>query len=208
MSSLNCACRIALLVALASLPLRAQQTGGRVRVSGQISGVAAAAAGPAARVSKGGARVSTAGSGVRGLVFTLSGTRGGETQIELPVQLRSNAGFALSASCATERATLSSLSIAEVRGAGALVYPGAAMRVEVAPAFDARAGTRAPSGAAPDLSPRATVLTGPPISTGGTLDSPENMIEVVLRIVINAPSDEVGWLVELKVSAAARLPAQ
>lgn len=203
MRSATYACRIA-VVLLASLPVCAQHAGGRVTVSGHVSAVAAVAAGPGARVLKGHARAYSTADGARGLVFTLSGARGGETQVELPVQLRSNAGFALSAVCLTHGAALSTLSVVEVRGAGGFVYPGTAGRVEVAPAFDGRVAARAPSGGGPDLSSHATILTGPPISMGGTLNSPNNMIEVLLRVVIAAPPDKKGWVVELKVSATGR----
>lgn len=192
------------LVVLAPLPLRARQAGGRVVVSGQVSAFAAVAAGPDAQVLKGDARVASSSDGAQGLIFTLSGTRGGETQVELPLQLRSNAAFALSASCATDGATFSTLSVAQVRGVGAFVYPAAAAGVEVAPAFDGRAAVSASPGVGPDLSSLATILTGPPISMGGTLNSPNNMIEVLLRVLITAPADEKGWLVELKVAAAGR----
>lgn len=208
MRSVTYAYRIAILVVLVSLPLRAQHAGGRVTVSGHVSAVAAVAAGRGARVLKGDARASSSADRARGLVFTLSGERGGETQVELPVQLRSNAGFALRAVCLTDGAALSTLSVVEVRGAGGFVYPGTAKRVKVTPAFDGRVATRAPSGGGPDLSSDATILTGPPISMGGTLDSPDNMIEVLLRVVIAAPPDEKGWLVELKVSATGRPRAE
>jgi hypothetical protein len=94
MHLINCACRIAALVALASLPLRAQQASGTVTVTGQVSTVATISAGPAARVVKGEARVAPEAGGAQGLVISLSGPRGGATQVEIPVQLRSNADFA------------------------------------------------------------------------------------------------------------------
>ncbi|MDQ3803600.1 MAG: hypothetical protein M3416_07205 [Acidobacteriota bacterium] len=138
------ACRTTLFVALASLPLSAQRAKGTVTVTGRVSAVAAVSAKSAARVVKGDAQVSTQAVGAHELVISLSGPRGGETQIEIPVQLRSNVAFALIASCASEGAVPSGLYVIEVGRAGAFVYPGAAGRVEVPSVFDGRPGTRTP----------------------------------------------------------------
>ena len=200
--------RIAAFVALASLPLSAQQAKGTVTVKGHVSAVAAVSAGSAARVLKGDAQVSAQAAGAHELVLSLSGPRGGETQIEIPIQLRSNVEFALLASCTTRGATLSALYVVEVGRVGAFVYPGATGRVEVTSMFDGRPGTRAPRSEGPELSSPATILNGPPISMRGTLDSPFNMIEVVLRVVLTAPDSEDGWHTELKVSATPRAGAE
>lgn len=208
MHLINCACRIAALVALASLPLRAQQARGTVTVTGQVSAVATIYAGPAARVVKGEARVVPEAGGAQGLVLSLSGPRGGATQVEIPVQLRSNADFALIASWTTKGTTLSALSVREVRAAGAFVYPGAAGRVVVPTLFDGRAGAPVARGSRLELSSPATLLTGPPISMGGMPNSPDNMIEVVLGVVLTAPDGEESWEAELKLSTVFREPGQ
>jgi hypothetical protein len=179
-------CRIAAFVALASLPLSARQSGGGVTMTGRVSGVVAVSAGPPARVLKGDARVSAQAAGVQELTLSLSGPQGGDAQVDIPVQLRSNVHFALNASCMTRGATLSGLRVVEVGRPGESVYPGAASRVEVARTFEGRAGT---------------ILTGPPISMRGTLDSPANMIEVVLRVVLKGHDAGDGWHAQLKLSA-------
>lgn len=205
MYSITRPCRVAVFVLLATLPLRAQQAG--VRVSGQVSAVAAVSAGSAVRVVKGDAQVSARADGAHGLVLSVSGTRGGETHIEFPAQLRSNVGFDLIASCKTDGTRLSAFSVVEVSGAGKFVQPGAVGRVEIPSTFDGRVGARAPSGGGLDLSSPVTILHAPPISLGGTLDSPGNMIEVVLRIILAAPPGEQNWHAELRVSAAPRVGA-
>ena len=202
------ACRIAVFVALASLPLSARQSGGGVTMTGHVSAVVAVSAGPPARVAEGDAQVSARAEGRQGLIFSLSGARAGETRIEIPVQLRSNVEVALLASWTAQRATLSGLYVVEVRGAGPLTYPGAAGRVEVSPTFDGRTGTPAPRSGDPALSSPAAILSGPPISMGGGLDSPGNIIEVVLRVVLTAPESGDGWHAELKLSAARQAGAE
>ena len=196
------ACRIAVFTALASLSPCAQQAGGTVTVTGQVSSVAAVSAGSPARVVKGDAKVSVEAAGMQGLVLSISGRRGDETEIEIPVQLRSNVALALTASYAARGAKLSALSVVEVEGAGPFVHPGAADRVEVPPTFDGRTGTRPSPSGGPELSFPATILTAPPISTGGTLYSPGNMIGVVLRVVLTPTDRGEGWHAGLKISAA------
>jgi hypothetical protein len=201
MRSLTHSCRVALFIVLAALPLCAQHAGGRVTVTGRVSAVAAVAAPSAGRVMEGDAQISARPDGAHGLILSLTGAGGGETRLELPIQLRSNVGFGLVASCATGGTRLSSLSVVEVGGAGRFVHPGAAGRVQVSPTFDGRPGARRPSSGGPELSAPVTVLTGPPVSMGGTLDSPGNMIEVVLRVVLVAPAGAEGWHAELRLSA-------
>jgi hypothetical protein len=208
MSFITQACRIGVFVALASLPFRAQQASGTATATGRVSAVAAVSAGAAARVVKGDAQISAEAAGAQGLILSMAGTRGGETRIEIPVQLRSNVDFALTASFKTRGATLCALSVVEVGRAGAFVYPGTAGRVEVTSQFDGRPGAHTPRSSRPEASSPATILTGPPISMGGPLDSPGNMIEVVLRVVLTAPYYKKGWDAELKVSAAPRVGAE
>ena len=201
------ACQIAAFVALASLPLRAQQAGGAVTMTGRVSGVAAVSATSDSKVIKGDARVSAGGAGAQGLILSFSGRCGGETLVEFPVQLRSNVDFDLNVSGTASGATLSGLYVTEVGRAGAFVHPGAEAGVEVSPMFDGRAGTGAPQRGGLKLSSPAPILTGPPISMSGTLDSPGNMILVVLRIVLTASDCEKDWDALLKFSTTPRAKA-
>jgi hypothetical protein len=137
-------------------------------MTARVSDVAAVKAASAAKVIKGEAQVSAEAAGVQGLILSFSGRHGGETQIEIPVQLRSNVSFALTVSAAESGATPSGLYVIEVGTAGPFVYPGAEAHVEVSPMFDGRTGTRAPHSGRLKLSSPATILTGPPISMRGT----------------------------------------
>jgi hypothetical protein len=204
MRLINYASRIAALVMLASFPVRAQQAGGAITASGHVSAIAAVSAKSGARVIKGDALVSVEAAGARELVLSLSGRHGGEAQIEIPIQLRSNADFALNASWTTKGATLTALSVVGMGGAGEFVLQGAAGRVEVPKRLDGRPGRHTPDGVEPAMSSPATVLTGPPISAAGALDSPNNMIKVVLHIVLIAPGLNQGWDAKVKLSTAPR----
>lgn len=171
-------------------------------MAGQVSGFAAVSAGQGASVVRGGAQISAAPVGAHTLIFSLSGQAGDETQVDIPVQLRSNVAFTLTAWAEKGGAAILDLSVIEVGGAGRLVHPGAAGRVEVSAAFDGRLNTR-PAGVR-HLSTPITILRGPVVSMGGTLDSPANMLEVVLRVVFKATDAGRDNTAELKVSVAPR----
>lgn len=195
-------CLLAALVVLAALPARAQQARATVTMTGQVSAFVAVSDGPEMRMVKGEAQVSASRAGAQTVVLSLSALAEGETQIDIPIRLRSNADFILAASCEGRGAALADLWVVGVGGAGKFVYPQAAGRFEVAAAFDGRGGVRRVG--LRDLSSPVTILNGPPISMSGTLDSPSNMVEVVLRVVLTAPAGAQGRAVELRVSAAPR----
>lgn len=195
-------CTIAVFTALAAPNALSQQGGATVRVTGRVSPVVAVSAAPPTRTEGADAQVSTSNAGPHALTLSLSGAGVGVTRIDVPLRLRSNIGFTLEASCVTREATLSALSVVEVGGGGRFVHPGAAGRVEVAAAFDRRPDRPAGAGGGEHLSSPVTILNGPPISMSGTLDSPDNYVEVVLRVTLNAPGVGKRWHAELQFSAA------
>ncbi|HWS56866.1 MAG TPA: hypothetical protein VN228_22200, partial [Pyrinomonadaceae bacterium] len=164
---------IILCTVLWPAPVSAQDARASVTMTGQVSGFAAVSAAPGARVLKGDARVSAGRVGAQTFALSLSGINV-ETHVDIPVQVRSNSDFTLSASCGAGGVLVSDLSVVAVSGEGRLVFPGAASRVVVAPAFDARHA--APPPAAPALSSPVALLHGPPVSMGGTLESPANAL--------------------------------
>lgn len=197
-------CTIAVCAALAAPPTPAQQGGATVKVTGRVSPVVAVSAAPPSRTEGDDVQVSASNAGAHALALSISGLGGGATRIDVPLRLRSNTGFTLAASCVTAGATLSDLSVVEVGGGGRFVHPGAAGLVEVEAAFDGRPGRPARPLGGEDLLSPVTFLSGPPISMTGTLDSQDNMIEVVVRVVLDARDAEKRWRAELQVSAAPR----
>lgn len=195
-------CTIAVFTALAAPKALSQQGGATVRVTGRVSPVVAVSAASPARTEGSGAQVTTSNAGPHALTLTLSGAGVGANKVDVPLRLRSNVGFTLAASCVTGEATLSALSIVEVGGGGRFVHPGAAGRVGVLAAFDGRLDGPAGAGGREHLSSPVTILGGPPISMSGTLDSPDNYIEVVLRVVLDARDAGKPWYAELLITAS------
>lgn len=193
---------IAVCAALAPPHAPAQQGGAAVKVTGRVSPVVAVSASPPARIEGGDVQVSASNTGAHALTLSLAGKGGGVIKIELPLRLRSNIGFTLAASCMTREATLSALPVVKVGGAGRFVHPGAAGRVEVTGAFDGRLDRLAGGAVGEYLSSPVTILGGPPISMSGTLASPDNYIEVVLRVVLNVHDAGMPWYAELRITAS------
>ena len=99
--------------------------------------------------------------------LTLSGA---EPVIRVPLLVRSNTSFKISAIFETKTAMLSELSVEDVRATGSLVSPQVVNAVRVNPHLD------------PELSQPLLVLTGPRISLGGTLNSPNNALQITVLI--------------------------
>ena len=102
---------------------------------------------------------------------TISVLLSGDDQvIRVPLQIRSNTSFKISAIFESKTAALSELSVEDVRATGMLVSPQVVNAIHLNPQLD------------PDTSQPLLVLSGPRISLGGTLHSPNNALEITLLI--------------------------
>ena len=95
---------------------------------------------------------------------------GDDQVVRVPLLVRSNPSFKITASFESQAAVLSQLTMDEVRATGRLVSPHIVNSVRVKPQID------------PDTSQPVLVLTGPRVSLGGTLNSPNNALEITLLI--------------------------
>lgn len=96
---------------------------------------------------------------------------------EIPLLVRSNSSFKISAAVESTTAELSQISVVDVSATGSLVSPAAISELKISPQLD-------------------SLLSGPRISLGGTLDSPNNALKVTLVIRMK-PQPAHGWLVHL-----------
>jgi hypothetical protein len=127
----------------------------------------------------------SSGSTVR---LTLSGTDADSPVIRVPLLVRSNSGFRISAAFESETAGLSELSVIETRATGSLVSPSVVNALQLNPHFDG------------EVSRPLLVLTGPRISLGGTLQSPNNALQITLVIRVKAVR---AWTGHLTLTATA-----
>ena len=116
---------------------------------------------------------------------TLSGT--GPSVIRVPLLVRSNTSFKISALVESRTAELAEISIADVHATGTLVAPNAVT------------GLNAPSNPQ-DLSRPFLVVTGPRVSLGGTLNSPNNALQITVLIRFKPVTDD--WTAQLNLIAA------
>jgi len=117
--------------------------------------------------------------------LTLSSTNSASPVIRVPLLVRSNSGFKVSA-FVEGNATITELSVSGVRATGNLVSPQAVNALDV----------NENAGPAPDPSQPLLVLTGPRVSLGGTRQSPNNALEVTVLIRLQ-PQSNRDWSLQL-----------
>ena len=114
--------------------------------------------------------------------MTLSGNRAGFSVIRVPLLVRSNTSFKISGRFESTTAQLNQVSVIDVRATGRLVSTEAIDNLEIPTEFDA--------------SNPFLVVSGPRVSLGGTLNSPNNALR--LTLLVRVKSDSVtGWLAHL-----------
>ena len=118
--------------------------------------------------------------------ITLSGDNA--QPIRVPLLVRSNSSFKISAVFESQTAELIELSVVDVHATGNLVSP------QVVNAVDKRREGD-------------VVLSGPRISFGGTLNSPNNALQVTLLIRVK-PLTVSGWMGHLTLAGTAAPPTQ
>jgi len=116
---------------------------------------------------------------------------GDDQVVRVPLLIRSNTSFKISATFESKTAVLSELSVDNVRPTGTLVSPQIVSALHLNPQLD------------PDTSQPLLVLSGPRISLGGTLNSPNNAMEVTLLIRLTPPAGR--WTDQLSLVATKQL---
>jgi hypothetical protein len=155
-------------------------------------------------MSDDGARVASSRGEGGALVITISGTSRDLTRVSVPIRIRSNTGYRLLAAAKSDGAKLAGLSVIEARPTGKLVAADAET-LSVATMFDARPGVvkSIPAGSLnrPGLSSPLEFLSGPLVSLGGTLLSPQNALEVTLSVAVEPGAEDQDWAVDLLLKA-------
>ena len=116
--------------------------------------------------------------------ITVSGSKAESPVIHVPLLVRSNTDFKISAIFESQTAVLEQLSVADVHATGSLVSRQIVNSLEVTRKVDK------------DASGPWLVLSGPRISLGGTLTSPNNALKVTLLIRLKPPV-ATDWTVHL-----------
>lgn len=161
---LRCRLIFTLVAVLFIVPAGAKAQTGRVVLKATVSETVTLSVAPNFSQNN----VSIVSSGGNTVRITLSGD---DPVIRVPLLVRSNSSFKISAESTAE---LSQLSVIDVHASGTLVSPQAVEGLNVPPRLDL------------DLSRPLIVVSGPRVSLGGTLDSPNNALEITLLIRLRA----------------------
>jgi len=170
----------------------------RVSMQGAVSETVALSVGPNLTHGDVAADVVSNGKTVR---ITLSGIDAKAPVVRVPLLVRSNSPFKISAAVESSTADLAQLSIVDVRPTGTLVSPGAISGLNVPPEFDRRGLNEAKSNSLDDSRP-LLIVSGPRVSLGGTLNSRNNALEITVLIRLQ-PQPVHGWSVHLTFAASA-----
>lgn len=148
-----------------------------------------------------GVDVSSNGNTVR---ITLSGANADAPVMRVPLLVRSNSSFKISAAVESNTAEVTQLSVVDARATGTLVSPNALSDLNVPRQFDVRGLDETTSSVLSllDLSRPVLVASGPPVSRGGTLASPNNALQITLLIRLK-PQPARDWQVHLTFVATA-----
>lgn len=160
------------VVFLMSGGVQAQTDRAAVTLTGSVSKTVALSVPPNFTPTDIDASVVSSGSVVR---LTLS-SMDANPVIRVPLLVRSNSGFKISAVVESTTAELSDVSVIGLDPTGALVSRNIVKALDVMPRLSA------------DTSQPLLVLSGPRVSLGGTLDSPNNALQITLLIRLKTHS--------------------
>lgn len=142
-------------------------------------------------------------SDLKTLTLTLSGS-GPAAAVRVPILIRSNTGYKITALVRSEAATLANLAVLDARSTGRFVAPDAIANLNVARELDRRAtGTIQTTSLPLNLASPLAILTGPRVSLAGNLNSTDNALEVTLLITVKPEAGADRWLLRLTLSGSA-----
>lgn len=156
-------CRLLTLIAVGVLLPAGVKAQNSVIMKATVSETIALSVSPTSAPSN----INVVSRGGNAVEITLSGD---DQIVRVPLLIRSNTSFKISATFESKSAVLPELSVDDVRATGGLVSPQVVNAVHVNPHFDL------------DLSQPLLVLSGPRVSLGGTLNSPNNALQIILII--------------------------
>ncbi len=181
---------VILCCVVAAVPSIAWAQDGSVVLRGGVSRTVALSLSPEATH----ARVENAFESGEVLRLVISGSGSEIKNIEFPILIRSNTSYNLIASSQSRTAVVKDLRVLRIEPGGKLVAGDAVSGVTIRPQFD-------------HASNPAFVLSGPRISLGGGLTTPDNALKVVLLLSVEPKKDGGRWTI-VTVFRSNDLPSQ
>ena len=192
-SKLVCVCIFAAAAAVFFVSATVEAQTGRVSLQGTVSETVALSVLPNFTGGKVDAGVVRNGNTLQ---LTLTSVDAESPVIRVPLLVRSNSGFRISAGFESRTAILAQLSVIEVHPTGKLASSHAVNALKFTPRFDRQKLDESSQTVGSDVSQPVLVLSGPRISFGGTLESPNNALQVTLLIRLQ-PQSARAWVAHL-----------
>jgi hypothetical protein len=159
-------CRLLTLIAVGVLVPAGIKAQNSVVMNATVSEVVTLSGSPISAPNK----LNVVNNGGNTVEVTLSGEDPVSPVIRVPLLVRSNTTFKISAVFESKTAVLIQLSVENVRATGRLVSPQVVNTMDLKSYVD------------PDTSQPLLVASGPRVSLGGTLHSPDNALQITLLI--------------------------
>jgi hypothetical protein len=181
-----------------------QSNSASITVNGHVSEAVFISIAPTAQLSGDKLQLTYSNPDSHSLRLLITTSESDLRRISIPVQLRSNVPYTLSASSNMSGATLRRLCIANARATGRFVAADALNAVNRATCDAATTGLqpRAVKKGALAFSSPSALMMGPRISLAGTFDAPFNALEATLLIEVEPQEGLEQGSVELILSAA------
>ena len=174
-----------------------------ITVNGQVSEAVFISIAPGAQLSSENLQVTYSNLNTHSVRLSINASGGDARRLSIPVQLRSNVPYTLSAAANLNGMRLRKFCVAGARPTGRLVAANASTAVNATSceASTADLQTLDVNRGAHAFSSLFALLKGPRISLGGTLETPSNALEVTVLIEVAPQDNEEHGNVELMLSA-------
>lgn len=148
-------------------------------------------------------RIESHGAG-KTLGLTLSGSSTDVMAVRVPILIRSNTSYRISALVQSQTATLVNFAVIGARPTGRFAAINAVASLDVARELDSRStnGGLQTAFIPLNLSSSFSVLSGPRVSLAGTLNSMDNALEVTVLIAAKPEADAGEWTLHLILTAS------
>lgn len=142
---------------------------------------------------------------LKSLTLTLSGSAHDVLSVRVPILIRSNTGYKISALVQSQAATLANFAILDAHPTGRFVAPDGLANLNVVRELDRRNKNETVQiNSLPlNLSSSLTILSGPRVSLAGNLNSADNALEVIILIVVKPDVGADSWFLRLILAGSA-----
>jgi hypothetical protein len=144
-------------------------------------------------------------SDLKALTLILSGSGTDVVTVRVPILIRSNTGYKITALVQSQAVTSANFAVLDACPTGRFVAPDAIANLNVTRELDSRttSGTIQTASLPLNLSSPLAILSGPRVSLAGTLNSADNAVEATLLITVKPDAGVDSWLLRLTLSGSA-----